>query len=326
MYAAHFGLTERPFSLAPDPRYLYLSDAHREALPHLLYGVGGGGSVVQLMGEVGTGKTTVCRALLEQVPPDVDVAMIFNPRLTSVELLAVVCDELRVAYPAGTTSLKVLVDALSQALLEAHGRGRRTVLIIDEAQNLSAEVLEEVRQQPDLLEHLGAEVLRLVDDQHGPPPAPVRLEERLGERIDQDLEARRACRIGHAELVAHDREQLDRRQPGIEDHGDIDVGRHLLEQGAAHGGLPRTDLARELHDASPAPDPVEQMGEGLTVRVAQIEVARIGREGKRPLGESEVGGIHGVTHVEARERWGPRQGRRVSLARVSGRPCHRGEP
>jgi len=145
MYAAHFGLTERPFSLAPDPRYLYLSDAHREALAHLLYGVGGGGSVVQLTGEVGTGKTTVCRALLEQVPPDVDVAMIFNPRLTSVELLAVVCDELRVAYPAGTTSLKVLVDALSQALLAAHGRGRRTVLIIDEAQNLSAEVLEEVR-------------------------------------------------------------------------------------------------------------------------------------------------------------------------------------
>src|SRR5213083_91076 len=145
MYATHFGLTERPFSLAPDPRYLYLSDAHREALAHLLYGVGGGGSVVQLTGEVGTGKTTVCRALLEQVPPDVDVAMIFNPRLTSVELLAVVCDELRVAYPAGTTSLKVLVDALSQALLEAHGRGRRTVLIIDEAQNLSAEVLEEVR-------------------------------------------------------------------------------------------------------------------------------------------------------------------------------------
>jgi len=145
MYAAHFGLTERPFSLAPDPRYLYLSDAHREALAHLLYGVGGGGSIVQLTGEVGTGKTTVCRTLLEQLPPDVDVAMIFNPRLTSVELLAVVCDELRIAYPAGTTSLKVLVDALSQALLDAHGRGRRTVLIVDEAQSLSAEVLEEIR-------------------------------------------------------------------------------------------------------------------------------------------------------------------------------------
>src|SRR5437667_424531 len=145
MYAAHFGLTERPFSLAPDPRYLYLSDAHREDLAQLLYGVGGGGGIVQLTGEVGTGKTTVCRPLLEQLPPDVDVAMIFNPRLTSVELLAVVCDELRIAYPAGTTSLKVLVDALSQALLDAHGRGRRTVLIVDEAQSLSAEVLEEIR-------------------------------------------------------------------------------------------------------------------------------------------------------------------------------------
>jgi len=145
MYAAYFGLTERPFSLAPDPRYLYLSDVHREALAHLLYGLGEGGSFVQLTGEVGTGKTTVCRALLEQLPPDVDVAMIFNPRLTSVELLAAVCDELRVSYPSGTTSLKVLVDALSQALLDAHARGRRTVLIIDEAQNLSARVLEEIR-------------------------------------------------------------------------------------------------------------------------------------------------------------------------------------
>ena len=145
MYAEYFGLTERPFSLAPDPRYLYLSDAHREALAHLLYGIGEGGSFVQLTGEVGTGKTTVCRALLEQLPPEVDVAMIFNPRLTSVELLAAVCDELRVAYPAGTTSLKVLVDTLSQALLDAHARGRRTVLIIDEAQNLRARVLEEIR-------------------------------------------------------------------------------------------------------------------------------------------------------------------------------------
>jgi len=178
MYAAYFGLTERPFSLAPDPRYLYLSDAHREALAHLLYGLGEGGSFVQLTGEVGTGKTTVCRALLEQLPPEVDVAMIFNPRLTSVELLSAVCDELRVSYPAGTTSTKVLVDALSQALLDAHARGRRTVLIIDEAQNLSARVLEEIRLltnlettkekllqviligQPELAEHLSRRNLR----------------------------------------------------------------------------------------------------------------------------------------------------------------------
>jgi general secretion pathway protein A len=144
VYAAHFGLTERPFSLAPDPRFLFLSEGHREALAHLVYGLQGGG-FVQLTGEVGTGKTTVCRALLDQLPIDVDVAMIFTPRLTAAELLSAVCDELHVPYPAGTTSLKVLVDALSRALLDAHARGRRTVVIIDEAQNLSMEVLEELR-------------------------------------------------------------------------------------------------------------------------------------------------------------------------------------
>lgn len=144
MYAAHFGLTERPFSLAPDPRYFFLSHGHREALAHLVYGLEGGG-FVQLTGEVGTGKTTVCRALLDKLPPGVDVAMIFSPRLTAIELLSAICDELRIEHPAGTASLKVLVDALSKALLDAHARGRRTVVIVDEAQNLSMEVLEELR-------------------------------------------------------------------------------------------------------------------------------------------------------------------------------------
>ena len=144
MYAAHFGLTERPFSLAPDPRYLFLSDGHREALAHLVYGLQGGG-FVQLTGEVGTGKTTVCRALLDQLPPDVDVAMIFTPRLTAVELLSAICTELHLDTPPGTTSVKLLVDALSRKLLDTHAKGRRTVVIIDEAQNLSMEVLEELR-------------------------------------------------------------------------------------------------------------------------------------------------------------------------------------
>jgi general secretion pathway protein A len=144
-YAQHFGLTESPFSIAPDPRYLYMGSRHREALAHLLYGVTGGGGFVQLTGEVGTGKTTISRYLLEHLPPDVDVALILNPKLTALELLAAVCDELRVAYAPGTTSLKVLVDALYRHLLAAHAQARRTVLVIDEAQNLAAEVLEQIR-------------------------------------------------------------------------------------------------------------------------------------------------------------------------------------
>src|SRR5215470_14396712 len=133
MYTAHFGLVELPFSITPDPRYLYMSEAHREALAHLLYGIGEGGGFVVLTGEVGTGKTTICRCLLKQLPPDVDVALVLNPRLTALELLATLCDELRLAYPADTTSVKVLVDTLYRHVLDAHERGRRTVLILDEA-------------------------------------------------------------------------------------------------------------------------------------------------------------------------------------------------
>jgi general secretion pathway protein A len=145
MYAAHFGLAEPPFSLAPDPRYLYMSERHAEALAHLVYGVGEGGGFVQLTGEVGTGKTTVCRCLLERLPPQVDVGLILNPKLTAIELLAAVCDELGVSYAPGTMSTKLLVDALYGYLFDAHARGRRTVLIIDEAQNLTGGVLEQIR-------------------------------------------------------------------------------------------------------------------------------------------------------------------------------------
>lgn len=145
MYLKHFDLTERPFSITPDPRFLYMSARHREALAHLLYGLGEGGGFVQLTGEVGTGKTTICRCLLEQVPDNVDIAMVLNPKVTAIELIATVCDELGVEYPDGCDSIKTLVDILNRYLLDAYARGRRTVLIIDEAQNLSADVLEQVR-------------------------------------------------------------------------------------------------------------------------------------------------------------------------------------
>lgn len=145
MYVTYFGLERDPFALTPDPRFLFLSERHREALAHLLYGLGERGGFVQLTGEVGTGKTTLCRSLLNQVPDDVDIALILNPRLTVLELLSSICDELQVPWPAGTQSVKVLVDILNRHLLDAHASGRRTVLIIDEAQQLSADVLEQVR-------------------------------------------------------------------------------------------------------------------------------------------------------------------------------------
>ena len=145
MYTRHFHLDDLPFSISPNPRFLYLSRRHQEALAHLLYGVGEGGGFVALTGEVGTGKTTLCNALLEQLPDNVDVALILNPRLDPIELMLTLCDELHIVYPEGTRSMKVLGDALNHYLLEAHGRGRRTVVLIDEAQNLSFDVLEQIR-------------------------------------------------------------------------------------------------------------------------------------------------------------------------------------
>jgi general secretion pathway protein A len=145
MYQHHFGLAEAPFSIAPDPRYLYLSQRHQEALAHLLYGVSGDGGFVLLTGEVGAGKTTVCRCLLQQIPASCDVAYIFNPKLTVEELLSTICVEFGIAYPSGNASVKVFVDCINAYLLEAHAKGRHTVLIIDEAQNLSADVLEQMR-------------------------------------------------------------------------------------------------------------------------------------------------------------------------------------
>jgi general secretion pathway protein A len=152
MYLAYYGLAEPPFSITPDPRFVFLSERHRDALAHLLFGIGqgGGGGFVQLTGEVGTGKTTLCRLLLEQLPqlengPPTRVALVLNPRQSPVELLETVCEELHLDIAAQRGSSKALVDALNAHLLEAYAQGLRVVLIIDEAQDLSAEALEQVR-------------------------------------------------------------------------------------------------------------------------------------------------------------------------------------
>jgi general secretion pathway protein A len=146
MYLRFFGLNEKPFAITPDPRYLYLSERHAEALAHLLYGINESGGFIQLTGEVGTGKTTVVRTLLSRIPHHADVAVILNPRVTPVEFLLTICEELRLGIAdADRESVKQMVDALNRRLLAAHAEGRRIIVIVDEAQNLSADVLEQVR-------------------------------------------------------------------------------------------------------------------------------------------------------------------------------------
>ena len=144
MYTQFFGLREKPFSITPDPRYLYMSQRHADALAHLIYGISQSGGFIQLTGEVGTGKTTLVRSLFEQLPEEADVAVILNPELTTQDFLIAISEELGVVPPADC-STKTLVDGLNAHLLEAHARGRRTVLIVDEAQNLGTDVLEQVR-------------------------------------------------------------------------------------------------------------------------------------------------------------------------------------
>jgi general secretion pathway protein A len=145
MYTRYFGLTEKPFNIAPNPRYLFMSELHREALAHLLYGISSEGCIILLTGDVGTGKTTVCRCLIEQIPPDTDIALILNPKLTIRDLFKTICEELKIAIPVDLPTVKTYIDELNSYLLQAHSKGRNTAIIIDEAQNLDIEILEQLR-------------------------------------------------------------------------------------------------------------------------------------------------------------------------------------
>ncbi|MBS1226947.1 MAG: peptidoglycan-binding protein [Proteobacteria bacterium] len=145
MYLDFFGLSSSPFSIAPDPNFLYLTEKHQEALAHLEYSTAQKGGFVLLTGEIGTGKTTLCRHFLKAVPEQYQTAFIFNPKISSEELLATICDEFTIARPDGVASVKQLTDLINGRLLEIHAAGKNALLVIDEAQNLSLEVLEQVR-------------------------------------------------------------------------------------------------------------------------------------------------------------------------------------
>ena len=179
MYESFYGLREKPFNLTPDPRFLYLSKKHKEAFAHLLFGIRNRSGFVEITGEVGTGKTTICRTLLEQVGPEVEIAFIFNPYLSATELLRAINEDFGIKSSAVTK--KELIDELNAHLLEQRKQGKNCVLLIDEAQNLSAPVLEQIRLlsnletntekllqiilvgQPELKEHLTAPEMRQLD-------------------------------------------------------------------------------------------------------------------------------------------------------------------
>src|SRR5689334_21294937 len=159
MYLPFYGLADKPFSITPDPRYLFLGGRHAEALAHLVYGITDAGGFIQLTGEVGTGKTTVIRSLLARKPDNAEIALILNPHLDARQFLQAICEELRIALPPEAIgNLKALIDLLNRHLLAAHAAGRRVVVMVDEAQNLAPDVLEQVR----LLTNLETETQKLL--------------------------------------------------------------------------------------------------------------------------------------------------------------------
>ncbi len=145
MYLSYFGLTDNPFSIAPNPDYLFMSTRHKQALAHLSFGLQESGGFVMLTGEVGTGKTTVSRKLMQDLSDDTQTALILNPSLSALELLATVCDELSISYDQSSATLKTFTDKILSKLASNHQSGINTVLIIDEAQHLLPEVLEQLR-------------------------------------------------------------------------------------------------------------------------------------------------------------------------------------
>jgi len=258
MYLSFFGLAEKPFSITPDPRYLYLGARHSEALAHLVYGITEAGGFIQLTGEVGTGKTTIIRSLLARAPQNAEIALIINPRLSPQEFLQTLCEELGIAIPdTDRPNTKALVDLLNPYLLGAHAAGRRVVLIVDEAQNLDAEVLEQVRLLTNL-ETATQKLLQII--LIGQPELRALLDRNDLRQLAQRVTARYHLEpLGREDTAAYVRHRL--RVAGATN--DIFTRAALAEIYRQSGGVPRViniigDRAllaaytQDQHEVSPA--------------------------------------------------------------------------
>ncbi len=266
MYTAYYQLREKPFALTPDPRFLFLSLAHREALAHVIYGVEQGEGFIAVTGEVGTGKTTLCRTLLERLDNGTEVAFIFNPTLSGEELWRAISMEY--GLPETYRTRAELNDQLGRFLLDAKAAGRRVVLVVDEAQNLSMETLEEVR----LLSNLETSTSKLIQIVLFGQPE---LDEKLDSPGLRQLRQRIAVRWCLSPLSQVESAEYVRHRVRIAAGCDRDLfaPAALREIGRRARGIPR--LLNLLADRS--------LLAGYVDRAARVERAHVGQAAREIL-------------------------------------------
>jgi general secretion pathway protein A len=272
MYTAFYGLREKPFALSPDPRFLYLAGSHREALAHLLYGIEQGEGFISVTGEVGTGKTTLCRTLLERLDGDIELAFLFNPSRTALELLQSICAEF--GLPAEGLARRSLMTQLNTFLLERKRAGRRVLLIVDEAQTLSENTLEQIR----LLSNLETSREKLIQILLlGQPELDRKLDERGLRQLRQRISVRWKLEpLGPQETRAYVRHRL---AVAAGEPKDLFTEAALREVHRRTGGIPR--LVNQLCDRA-------LLG-GYAARAAQIGPSLI-RAAAREIPDAHPGG------------------------------------